>query len=146
LSIHVPLQFALYLGVAVVLDIIGNRYGLFSTRIGFIPYDTITHFATSAVALVVVMWLISELIKRFDYRLPLGMVAFFSATTTFSLAAYYEITELLDERLFGGHRLWTPRDSVQDLAADLAGIIVAAACYIFVRRRHKSPGKITLPV
>src|SRR5512143_654045 len=75
------------------------------------------------------MWLLMTLIRRFGYRLPLGFVAFFSATTTFSLAGYYEITELMDERFFGGHRIWTPRDTVQDLSADLAGIVVAAICY-----------------
>jgi hypothetical protein len=129
LNIRVPAVMILCLVLSILLDVIGNRYGLFSRRILFIPYDIITHFAASALSFLPVMWLVMILIRRFGYRLPMGFVAFFSATTAFSLAAYYEITELLDERLLGGQRLWTPRDTVQDLAADLVGIVIAAAWY-----------------
>ena len=82
------------------------------------------------------MWLIIKLIRRFDYRLSLGFVAFFSATTAFSLAGYYEITELIDERLLGGHRIWTPRDTVQYLAAVLVGIVIYEVFYILIIRRQ----------
>jgi hypothetical protein len=136
LNIRVPVPMILCLVLSLLLDMIGNRFGLFSIRVGLFPYDIITHFVASGLSFMPVMWLTMELVRRFDFRLPLGFVAFFSATTAFSLAAYYEITELIDERLLGGQRLWTPRDSVQDLAADLAGIVVAAVCYgAFVRRR-----------
>jgi uncharacterized membrane protein YjdF len=121
---------------SLALDMIGNRFGLFSVRFGLFPYDIITHFVTSELSFVPIMWLVMKVIRRFNYRLPTGLVAFFSATTTFSLAGYYEITELLDERLLGGHRIWTPRDTVQDLAADLSGIIVAAVCYGLVVRKR----------
>jgi uncharacterized membrane protein YjdF len=114
---------------SIALDVIGNQFGLFSMRFGLFPYDIITHFTVSGLSFIPVMWLLIKLIRRFGYRLPLGFVAFFSATTAFSLAGYYEITELIDERLLGGHRIWTPRDTVQDLAADLAGIVIAAVCY-----------------
>ena len=129
LNIRVPAVMILCLVLSIFMDVIGNRYGLFSRRILFIPYDIITHFAASALSFLPVMWLVMTLIRRFGYRLPMGFVAFFSATTAFSLAAYYEITELLDERLLGGQRLWTPRDTVQDLAADLVGIVIAATWY-----------------
>ena len=134
LNIRVPAPMILCLVLSLLLDVIGNRFGLFSTRVVFIPYDIITHFVASGLSFVPVMWLLLTLIRRRGYRLPLGMIAFFSATTTFSLAAYYEITELIDERLLGGQRLWTPRDSVQDLAADLLGIVVAAVWYSLVLR------------
>lgn len=134
LSIRVPAGMILCLVLSIVLDVIGNQFGLFSRRVIFIPYDIITHFAASGLSFVPVMWLLMTLIRRYGYRLPLGFVAFFSATTAFSLAAYYEITELIDERLLGGQRLWTPRDSVQDLTADLIGIVVAAATYTYVIR------------
>ena len=129
LNIRVPLGMVFCLVLSIALDVIGNRYGLFSRRIASIPYDIITHFLASGLSFLPVMWLLMTLIRRFGYRLPLGFVAFFSATTTFSLAGYYEITELMDERFFGGHRIWTPRDTVQDLSADLTGIVVAAICY-----------------
>jgi uncharacterized membrane protein YjdF len=131
-----PLTMILCLTLSIVLDVIGNRYGLFSRRFGLLPYDIITHFTASGLSFIPVMWLLIALIRRFDYRLPLGFIAFFSVTTAFSLAAYYEITELMDERLLGGQRIWGVRDTVQDLAADLAGIVVAAVCYsVAIRRR-----------
>jgi hypothetical protein len=138
LKIRVPAVMILCLVLSILLDVIGNRYGLFSRRILFIPYDIITHFAASALSFLPVMWLLMTLIRRFGYRLPMGFVAFFAATTAFSLAGYYEITELLDERLLGGQRIWTPRDTVQDLAADLVGIVIAAVWYgLAVRHRWR---------
>lgn len=134
LSIRVPLTMVGCLTLSIVLDVIGNRYGLFSRRIALLPYDIITHFTASGLSFIPVMWLLMALIRRFGYRLPLGFIAFFSVTTAFSLAAYYEITELIDERWLGGQRIWGVRDTVQDLAADLAGIVAAALCYGFAVR------------
>jgi hypothetical protein len=136
LRISVPLRILFCLVLSIVIDVIGNQFGLFGRRIAFIPYDISTHFVASGLSFIPVMWFLLTLIKRFRYRLPLGFIAFFSLTTTFSLAAYYEITELIDERVFGGHRIWTPRDSVQDLAADLVGIIIAAVGYTLAIRRQ----------
>jgi uncharacterized membrane protein YjdF len=136
LNIRMPVAMIFCLAFSIAIDVIGNRYGLFSRRIASVPYDTITHFTASGLSFVPVMWLLIALIRRFAYRLPLGFVAFFSVTTTFSLAAYYEITELIDERLLGGHRIWTPRDTVQDLAANLVGIVIAAVCYSLVIRKR----------
>jgi len=138
LNIRLPRVMILCLVLSIVLDVIGNRYGLFSQRIASIPYDIITHFAASGLSFLPVMWLLIALTRRFAFRLPLGFVTFFSVTTAFSLAAYYEITELIDERLLGGHRIWTPRDTVQDLAADLIGIVIAAVCYsLAIRTRWR---------
>lgn len=143
LGIRMPAGIILCLVCSVIIDVIGNQFGLFSQRIASIPYDIITHFAASGLSLVFVMWFVTTLIQRFGYRIPLGFVAFFSATTTFSLTAYYEITELMDERLLGGHRIWTPRDTSQDLAADLVGIVIASTvCYRVFRswQRRSSRG------
>jgi uncharacterized membrane protein YjdF len=139
LKIRVPAGMILCLVFSIAVDVIGNRYGLFSQRIGLFPYDIVTHFAASGLSFLPVMWLVIKIIRRFSYRLPLGFVTFFSVTTAFSLAGYYEITELIDERLLGGHRIWTPRDTVQDLAADLVGIVIAAVCYsLAIRMRWRT--------
>lgn len=138
LNIRMPVAMLLCLVLSIALDVVGNRYGLFSRRIASIPYDIITHFTASGLSFIPVMWLLMKLIRRFAYRLPLGFVAFFSVTTAFSLSAWYEITELIDERLLGGHRIWTPRDTVQDLAANLVGIVIAAVCYsLAIRTRWR---------
>ena len=139
LHIHFPLFLILCLIISVVLDIVGNQFGLFSTRVLGIPYDTFTHFLASGMSFIPVMWLIMALLTRSGYYLPLGFVTFFSVTTAFSLGAYYEITELLDDRFFGGHRIWSSRDTTQDLASDLSGVIVAAICYsLVIRKRWKA--------
>ena len=143
LNIRLPAQMLLFLVVAVVLDIIGNQYNLFSRTFGFLPYDVITHFTSSAISLAAVMWLLIKLTSRFDYRLPLGFVAFFSVTTTFSLSAYYEILELIDEQFFGGHRIWTTHDTVHDLASDLGGIVFAAIIYTLAIRRRWPQGYLS---
>ena len=135
LEISLPFNMIFCLLISLALDVIGNRFGLFSIRFGLFPYDIITHFLSSGLCLIPIMWILGTLIRRLEYRVPLGFITFFSATTTFSLAGYYEITELLDERFFGGQRIWTPRDTVQDLTADLAGIVVAAVVYGLVSRK-----------
>src|ERR1051325_2723340 len=132
LKIRVPSAWIGCLAFTIVIDMIGNHFGLFSRRVLLIPYDTITHFVSSGLSLIPVMWLLLTLIRRYGYRLPLGFTAFFALTTTFSLGGYYEITELIDERFFGGHRIWTPRDTVQDLASDLCGALVATICYTLI--------------
>ena len=142
LNIRMPVGMLLCLVLSIALDVAGNRWGLFSRRIAAIPYDIITHFTASGLSYLPVMWLLIALIRRFAYRLPLGFVAFFSVTTAFSLSAWYEITELIDERLLGGQRIWTPRDTVQDLAANLVGIVIAAVCYsLAIRKRWRLDDK-----
>jgi uncharacterized membrane protein YjdF len=137
LRIVVPLRVLICLVLSIVLDMIGNQFGLFSERVALIPFDLIVHFTASGLSFVAVMWLLIGLMKQFGYRLPLGFISFFSVTTSFSLAGYYEITELIDERIFGGHRIWNPRDTSQDLAADLIGIIIAAIAYTLVISRRR---------
>jgi len=143
LSIHLPLWMLMGLVVGALLDIIGNQFNLFSRTFGFLAYDVFTHFVTAGLSLIAVMGLVRAWLKRFDYRLPLGAVTFFSVTATFSLSAYYEILELCDEKFFGGHRIWTTHDTVHDLASDLGGIVVAAIGYslVVLKRRSKAGGE-----
>jgi uncharacterized membrane protein YjdF len=139
LEILVPTGILIGLALCVAMDIIGNQFGLFSIRVAWIPYDLITHFTISGVSFFLVMWLLMTVIEKFSYSMPLGFIAFFSATITFSLSAYYEITELMDERWLGGHRIWNTRDTSQDLAADLLGVVVAAVIYtLAVRKRFRN--------
>jgi hypothetical protein len=137
LRIQVPPRVLICLVLSIVLDMIGNQFGLFSRRVALIPFDLIVHFTASGLSFVAVMWLLIGLMKQFGYRLPLGFITFFSVTIAFSLAGYYEITELIDERVFGGHRIWNPRDTSQDLAADLIGMVIAAVAYTLVIRRRR---------
>lgn len=121
-----PLVLIVFLGAAVIIDIIGNYFHLYDKSIGPVQYDEFSHFFTAGFSLPPAMWLLRGTTRRFGYRLPLNLLAFLSTTITFSFAAYYEILELWDEKIFGGKRLWTPTDSANDLQFGLAGIIVAA--------------------
>ena len=144
LKIRLPALVLLGLAFGAFLDVIGNQLNLFSRTFGFIAYDVFTHFATTALSLIAVMWLLMALIERFNYRLPIGFIAFFSVTTTFSLTAYYEILEMCDEKFFGGHRIWTTHDTDHDLASDLGGAVIAAIIYALIvkkrRKAHCDPG------
>jgi hypothetical protein len=138
LGIKPPLLSIACPAVAVLIDVIGNRFGLFSLTFGILPYDVFAHFLGTGLCFVAVMWLLLAVIKKFDYRLPFGMVTFFAIATTFGLSAFYEITELWDEDFFNGHRIWSTHDTSHDLASDIAGTLVIATIYVLiVRMRQK---------
>ena len=141
LGIGPPLLMIACPATAVLIDVIGNHFGLFSVTFGFLPYDVFAHFLGTGLCFVVVMWLVRAIIERFNYRLPLGMVTFFSVATTFGLSAFYEITELWDEDFFHGHRIWSTHDTSHDLASDITGTLIMATIYLLIvkaRRRKES--------
>ncbi|MEW6126031.1 MAG: hypothetical protein AB1757_03125 [Acidobacteriota bacterium] len=112
---------------AIGIDVIGNVFHLYGREFFSIQYDEYTHFFGSAGSLVPVMWAFRTTTRRWGFYLPNDMVAFLSVCITFSLCAWYEILELWDELFWGDFtRLWTPRDTANDLQWNLSGIIVAA--------------------
>ncbi len=122
-----PLFIVFCLAFAIAIDVLGNRFGLYQQKFFGVDYDEYTHLLGSSCSLVPVMWAFRVTTRRMGFRLPNDLVAFVSVTITFSLTAYYEILELWDELFYGDFtRLWTPRDSANDLMWNLAGIIVAA--------------------
>lgn len=122
-----PLFVILCLGSAVAVDVLGNVLHFYGHEFAGIQYDEISHFAGSGLSLVAAFWLLRATTRRFGHKLPLDFLAFLSSTITFSFCAYYEILELWDELFWGDfQRLWTPRDSANDLQCDLAGIVLAA--------------------
>ena len=135
LQIRPPLLMIICPGAAVLLDIVGNHFGLFSVTFGILPYDVVAHFVGTGLSFAAVIWLLQAIIKRFNYRIPSGMVVFFAITTTFSLAAFYEIVELWDEQLFNDQRIWTPADTPHDLASDIAGAVAAALIYALIVKK-----------
>jgi len=142
LGIQPPLFMVACPAIAVIIDVIGNHFGLFSVTFGILPYDVFAHFLGTGLCFIAVMWLVLAIIRRFEYRLPFGMATFFSIATTFSLASFYEITELWDEDFFHGHRIWSTHDTSHDLASDVAGTLIMATIYVLVvrtRERKKRP-------
>lgn len=122
-----PLFIVFCLAFAIGIDVAGNVFHLYGQKFFGIDYDEYTHLLGSGSSLVPVMWAFRTTTRRMGFRLPNDLAAFVSVTITFSLTAYYEILELWDELFYGDFtRLWTPRDSANDLMWNLAGIIVAA--------------------
>jgi hypothetical protein len=141
LEIRPPLWMIACPALAVLIDVIGNHFGLFSMTFGILPYDVFAHFVGTGLCFVAVMWLITAIVKRFNYRLPFGLITFFAVATTFSLTAFYEITELWDEDFFHGHRIWSTHDTSHDLASDIAGSLIMAIIYALIThaKRTKQP-------
>ncbi|HLG12919.1 MAG TPA: hypothetical protein VJH03_00125 [Blastocatellia bacterium] len=135
-----PVIVILCLAAAVGVDVIGNYLQLYGKPIiGSVQYDEFSHFVGSACSLAPAMWLLRATTNRFGLRLPLDLAAFLSVTITFAFCAYYEILELWDELYFGGQRLWTPRDSANDLQWDLTGIVASALVSVLIFRLAERP-------
>lgn len=116
------------LAMAIGVDVLGNLLQLYGKSFGPLnDYDVFAHFVGSGLSLVPVMWLLRASLARMGYRLPLGLLTFLSVAVTFSYCAWYEVLELWDELFYGDNiRIWSPRDTPNDLQLDLAGIILFA--------------------
>lgn len=130
-----PVFVVFCMAFAIGIDVLGNVFGLYGKAYFGIQYDEYTHFLGSGASLVPVTWAFRATTRRWGFRLPNDMTAFLTTCITFSLCAWYEILELWDELFYGDFtRLWTPRDSANDLQWNLAGIIVAAFISLLVYR------------
>jgi hypothetical protein len=143
-----PLFIVFCLAFAIGIDVAGNVFGLYGQKFFGVDYDEYTHLLGSGSSLVPVMWAFRVTTRRMGFRLPNDLVAFVSVTITFSLTAYYEILELWDELFYGDFtRLWTPRDSPNDLMWNLSGIIVAAflatQVFKFLDRREDERARLS---
>lgn len=133
-----PVLFALVFA-ALEVDALGNFFSLYGRAVGGgVMYDEFAHLAVQALTMPLVVWLISETLRRFGHPLPLGLSIFFAASVFFSLSAFYEIIELWDERYFGGQRIWSTHDAPNDLQWDFAGILVGALVARLVLRRERN--------
>jgi uncharacterized membrane protein YjdF len=138
-----PLVIVFCLAFAIGIDVIGNLFQLYGKAYFGIQYDEYTHFFGSGSSLIPVMWAFRTTTRRWGFYLPNDMVAFLGVCITFSLCAWYEILELWDELFWGDFtRLWTPRDTANDLQWNLSGIIIAAfgafQVFKFIDRRAKA--------
>jgi hypothetical protein len=131
-DIQVPIILLFFLAGAVGADVAGNYFQLYGKQFGPVMFDEFTHFLGPALSLPPTFWGLRETLKRTDVRLPDSLLSFFSMAITFGFAAYYEVLELWDEKLFGGKRLWTPTDSANDLQFGLLGIAISTTLTLTV--------------
>ena len=139
LKIPLVLLFLVYASVA--LDGFGNLFDLYNAKYKYFQYDEFTHTAIPALTAPVVVWLLHEGLKRFGYRLPIGLVTFFAVTTMFTVSGFYEIIELWDDKYMWpqpGMRIHGAYDTPNDLQCDLLGLIAGGLiAYSLTKRREK---------
>ncbi|HEX4951702.1 MAG TPA: hypothetical protein VFZ34_33900, partial [Blastocatellia bacterium] len=108
-----------------------------------VPYDVFAHFAIPMLSAPVLIWFFATGIERFNYRLPLGLICFFSVTINFFLSGFYEVVELWDELFFRGQRIWTLHDTSNDLQWGLLGSITGAGLtYLVLKTRTSLKGNL----
>ncbi len=137
-GIRSPVYLLLLLLAAIEVDAIGNLLGLYNQRFMYVQYDEIAHCLVSALVMPVIVWLVHRALARFGYRLPLGLVVFFSFTTVFTLAGFYEVIELWDDKYMHadpGWRIHGAYDTANDLQWDLLGMGLGALGSFLAMRR-----------
>lgn len=140
-DMKIPFVLLTLVYASVALDGLGNLFDWYNTKYKFIQYDEFTHTAIPALTAPVIVWLLNEGLKRFDYRLPLWVVTFFATTTMFTISGFYEVVELWDDKYFWpqpGMRIHGPYDTPNDLQCDLIGMVIGGiVAYVVLRRREK---------
>lgn len=133
-AVTIPALVLCCLAMAIGVDVVGNLLQLYGKPFGPLnDYDVFAHFTGSGLSLVPVLWLLRASLARMNYALPLALLTFLSVTITFSYCAWYEILELWDELFYGDNiRIWSPRDTANDLQLDLAGIVLFALISVAV--------------
>lgn len=124
LRIEIPVTLLGLVFVALQVDALGNYFRMYGRQFGPMQYDEFAHMMVQVLVSPIIVWIVSNALRRYGYALPLRLTAFFAGTIVFSISAAYEIIELWDEIYFGGRRIWGPYDSATDLQWDLCGIIV----------------------
>ncbi|MBS1809807.1 MAG: hypothetical protein JST84_16720 [Acidobacteria bacterium] len=138
-QVTVPWLILLFTFLSIEIDAFGNLLNLYQTMKEPVPYDVFAHFTIPMLSAPVIIWLFATGIEKFEYSLPLGVIAFFSVTINFFLSGFYEVVELWDELFFHGKRIWTLHDTSNDLQWGLLGSIVGAiATYLILRQRREN--------
>lgn len=140
-QIRVPPILAVMVYLTAVLDAVGNLFNMYNRRFAYIQYDEFTHSVAPALAAPVLVWLLDHGLRRFGYRLPLGLVTFFAITTMFTIAGFYEIVELWDDKYMHsvpGMRIHGPYDTSNDLQWNLGGMIIGGIIAWWIIRRQNA--------
>ena len=125
-QVTVPWLILLFVFLSVEIDAVGNFLNLYQTMKEPLPYDVFAHFTIPLLSAPVIIWLLMTGIEKFQYVLPLGLIALVSVTINFSFSGFYEVVELWDELFFHGRRIWTLHDTSNDLQWGLLGSLVGA--------------------
>ena len=124
-----PFSINCLLFFGIFADSVGNTFNLYEKKLGPLWYDSWMHLFISFCLSFCLSWLFSFLRtqKKIDIGRSLTWILVFSLT--FSLTAFYEVTELWDELYFGGERIFGSHDTPKDLQWDMVGIILGMLIY-----------------
>src|SRR5262245_2294807 len=137
----IPIVLLVLVYLSVALDGFGNLFGLYTTRYNYIQYDEFTHTAIPALTTPVIVWLSHTLMNYKGYRIPLGLATFFAITTIFTIAGFYEVIELYDDKYMWpqpGMRLHVSYDTANDLQCDLIGMISGGLIAFSILKRREN--------
>lgn len=141
-GVKIPIVLLALIWFSVVLDGLGNLFSFYTTKYKYIQYDEFTHAAIPALTSPIIVWLLRAGLNRAGYRLPLGLVTFFAITTMFTLAGFYEVIELWDDKYMWpvpGMRIHGPYDTANDLQCDLLGMITGGLIsYLILKRQERA--------
>ena len=141
-GVKIPVFFLSLVFLSVVLDGLGNYFGLYPMHFKYLQYDEFTHAAVPALTTPFAVWLLREGLKYFGYHLPLGLLTFFAVTTMFTISGFYEVLELWDDKYMWprpGMRIHGPYDTANDLQYDLIGMTIGGLiAYALMRRQERS--------
>jgi uncharacterized membrane protein YjdF len=143
-GIKVPFLILLLAFAAVEIDTVGNHFRWYQKIPWPVPYDVFAHLIIPALLAPALIWLMRGWFERLGYPLPLGIIAFVAFNVNFSLAGFYEITELWDDFYFGGHRIENSYDTPRDLQWSFIGALLGSLlAYVTLKIARRT---ITIPL
>lgn len=134
--LRIPISNGVLLGGTLLLlvDFWGDVLSLY-TR--FPWYDQVAHFLSGPFLVGAFLLVYEPVIERLRWRIPQGMVYFFTLQTSVLLAVLYELEEYTEDLLYGTNRLGDGMDTANDLALNLLGGLVTLLIVIVYRRRQQ---------
>lgn len=142
-GLRAPVLVILSLGIAVAVDVLGNKFGFYGHPFGPLrDYDEFAHFFGSGFSAVAAFWLMRAGIRRMGYKLSSSLLGFLATSVAFAYCGWYEILELWDEYWWSHfERIHTWDDTANDLFYDFLGVIAFVVClallFKLIDRRKK---------
>src|SRR5215510_3014112 len=93
LNIQIPIVLLALVFLALQVDALGDFFRMYGRQFGPMQYDEFAHMTVQVLVSPIIVFLVSKILQRSGYQLPIKLTAFFAATIVFSLSAVYEIIE-----------------------------------------------------
>jgi hypothetical protein len=148
-GLRAPILVILSLAIAVAVDVLGNKFGLYGHPFGPLrDYDEFAHFFGSGFSSVAAFWLLRAGTERMGYKLKSSLLGFLATSVAFAYCGWYEILELWDEYWWSHfERIHTWDDTANDLFYDFLGVIAfVAVLTLFFNLKQRRRSNNLIPV